>query len=49
MNAFYVPDATDYDNTWLGSIGVSAVCDGRKTTTLRFTAADQLIWIGVRV
>ena len=49
MNAFFVPDATDYDNTWLGSIGVSALHGGKKTTTLRFTAADQLVRIGERV
>ena len=48
MNAFFVPDATDYDNTWLGSIGVAALRDGKKTTTLRFTAADQLVRIGER-
>jgi hypothetical protein len=49
MNALFVPDATDYDNTWLGSIGVTALRDGKKTTTLRFTAADQLVRIGERV
>ena len=49
MNALFVPDATDYDNTWLGSIGVSALRDGKKTTTLQFTAADQLIKVGERV
>ena len=36
-----------YDNTWLGSIGVTAL--GEKTTTLLFTAADQLVRIGERV
>ena len=49
MNALFVPDATDYDNTWLGSIGVAALHDGKKTTTLQFTAADQLVRIGERV
>ena len=49
MNALFVPDDTDYDNTWLGSIGVSVLHDGKKTTTLQFTAADQLVKIGGRV
>ena len=48
MNAYFVPDATDYDNTWLGSIGVAVIRDGEKTTTLEFTAADQLVRIGER-
>ena len=46
INAFFVPDATDYDNTWLGSIGVIALHSGKKMTTLQFTAADQLVRIG---
>ena len=49
MNALFVPDVTDYDNTWLGAIGVTALHDGKKTTTLRFTAADHLVRIGERV
>ena len=49
MNALFIPDVTDYDNTWLGAIGVTALLDGKKTTTLRFTAADQLVRIGERV
>ena len=49
MNALFVPDATDYDNTWLGSIGVAVLRDGKKTTTLQFTAADKLVRIGGRV
>ena len=49
MNAYFVPDATDYDNTWLGSIGVAGLHDEEKTTTLEFTAADQLVRIGERV
>ena len=48
MNALFVPDATDYDNTWLGSIGVTALGYGQNTT-LQFTAADWLIRIGDRV
>ena len=49
MNALFVPDATDYDNTWLGSIGVAALRDGKKTTTLQFIAADQLVRIGEKI
>ena len=49
MNALFVPDDTDYDNTWLGSIGIAILHDGKKTTTLQFTAADQLVKIGERV
>ena len=49
MNALFIPDATDYDNTWLGSIGVVTFRDGKKITTLQFTAADQLVRIGARV
>ena len=49
MNALFVPDKTDWDNTWLGSIGVAALHDGEKTTTLQFTAADHLVRIGERV
>jgi hypothetical protein len=49
MNALFVPDATDYDNTWLGSIRVTALRDGKKTTTRRFTAANQLVRIGERL
>ena len=50
MNALFIPDVTDYDNTWLGAIGVTALHDGgKKATTLRFTAADQLVRIGEQV
>ena len=49
MNALFVPDETDWDNTWLGSIGVTALHDGKKTTSLQFTAADQLVGIGERL
>ena len=49
MNALFVPDTTDYDNTWLGSIGVAVLRGGKKTTTLRFTAANQRVRIGERV
>ena len=45
INAFFVPDATDYDNTWLGSIGVVA----RHGSTLQFTSADKLVRIGERI
>ena len=48
MNALFVPDGTDFDNTWLGSIGISVLHDG-KMTTLQFTAADQLVRIGERI
>ena len=49
MNALFVPDDTDYDNTWLGSIGIAVLHEGKKITTLQFTAADQLVKIGERV
>ena len=49
MNALFVPDGTTYDNTWLGSIGITVLHEGKKMTTLQFTAADQLIKIGERV
>ena len=49
MNALFVPDDTAYNNTWLGSIGISILDDGKKATTLQFTAADQLVRIGERV
>ena len=49
MNALFVPDDTDYDNTWLGAIGITVHHDGKKMTTLQFTAADQLVRIGERV
>jgi hypothetical protein len=45
MNALFVPD---YDNTWLGSIGVAALGYG-KNTTLKFTASDRMVRIGDRV
>ena len=46
MNALFVPDDTDYNNTWLGSIGISILGNG---TTLQFTAADGLVRIGERI
>ena len=49
MNALFVPDDTNWDNTWLGSIGITVFHHGKKTTTLQFTASDQLIRIGDRV
>ena len=49
MNGLFVPDDTEYDNTWLGSIGITVHHDGKKITTLQFTAANQLIRIGERV
>ena len=49
MNALFVPDDTDYDNTWLGSIGIAVHHNGKKITTLQFTAADQLVRIGERI
>ena len=49
MNALFVPDDTNYDNTWLGSIGITVHHDGKKVTTLMFTGADQLATIGERV
>ena len=48
MNALFIPDVTDYDNTWLGSIGVVALRDRKKTTTLRFICTELLInWLGL--
>ena len=49
MNALFVPDNTNWENTWLGSIGITVFHHGNKTTTLQFTAADQLIKIGERI
>jgi hypothetical protein len=49
MNALFVPDETDYENTWLGSIGITVRHDGKKMTTLQFTGANQLAKIGERV
>ena len=49
MNARFVPDDTAYNNTWLGSIGISILDNGNKVTTLQFTAADGLVRIGERV
>ena len=46
MNALFVPDDTAYNNTWLGSIGISVLGNG---TTLQFTAADGLVRIGERI
>ena len=48
MNARFVPDDTAYNNTWLGSIGISILDNGNKVTTLQFTAADGLVRIGER-
>ena len=39
---------TAYNNTWLGSIGISILDYGNKVTTLQFTAADGLVRIGER-
>ena len=50
MNALIIPDDNDYHNTWLGSIGIVVRRrDGKKITTLQFTAADHLVQIGERV
>ena len=46
MNALFVPDATNYDNTWLGSIRVVALRDGEKTITFQFSTDDQPVKIG---
>lgn len=48
MNAHFVPDTTTWDNTWLGSIGIAVLHEGRKIITLQFTAADQFVKIGNR-
>ena len=48
MNALFVPDDTAYNNTWLGSIGISILDNGNKVTTLQFTAADGFVRIGER-
>ena len=49
MNGLFVRDDTQYDNTWLGSIGIAVRHNGKKTTTIQLTAADQLVRIGERV
>ena len=49
MNARFVPDNTAYDNTWLGSIGIIVLHEGKKMSSLQFTAADQLVTIGEKI
>ena len=49
MNALFVPDDTTYDNTWLGSIGITVLHEDKKMTTLQFIATDHLVRIGERV
>ena len=49
MNALFVPDATAYDNTWLGSIGITVLHNGKNIYALKFIADDQLIRLGERV
>ena len=46
INALFIPDNTAYNNTWLGSIGISILDHGKKITTIQFTAADQRVKIG---
>ena len=48
MNARFVSDDTTWDNTWLGSIGITVFHKGKKITTLQFTADDQTVKIGER-
>ena len=49
MNALFIGDQTNWDNTWLGAIGVTVLHDGKKMSTIEFTAADQLVKIGGKV
>ena len=49
MNALFVPDARHKNNTWIGSIGITVYHNGRKMTSLEFTAEDQVIHVGTRV
>ena len=46
MNALFVPDHTNWDNTWLGAIGMTILHDGHKNSTLEFIASNQLIRLG---
>ena len=43
MNALFVPDDTNWDNTWLGAIGMIILS---KNSTLEFVASSQLIRTG---
>ena len=49
MNALFVPDSRHENNTWIGSIGITIYHNGRKMTSLKFTAEDQVIHVGTRV
>ena len=45
MNALFLPDDTNWDNTWLGAIGMTILYNG-KNSTLEFIASSQLIIAG---
>ena len=49
MNALFVPDDTNWDNTWLGAIGIIVIHEGKRISTLEFVAVDQLIRIGGKI
>ena len=49
MNALFIPDDAAYNNTWLGSIGISVLDNGDKVATLQFIADDGLVRIGERI
>ena len=49
MNALFVPDLTNWDNTWLGAIGITVLHEGKKISTLEFVAVDQLVRIGEKI
>ena len=49
MNALFVSDSQRVNNTWIGSIGITVYHNGRKTTSLQFTASDHTILLGSRV
>lgn len=49
MNALFVPDSRHENNTWIGSIGITIYHNGRKMTSLKFTAEDQVIHVGTHV
>ena len=49
MNALFVPDDSDWDNTWLGAIGMTVLHNGKKTSTLEFLAPNHLVRIGEKI
>lgn len=49
MNALFVVNDANSDNTWLGAIGMTVLRDGKKVSTLEFWADDHLIRVGEKI